>query len=88
MVATEYIFARQHKAITNLRDVIEELDPERGAALRNLSYGGQVPNSSKQPDLYVTYITEAILLLHRRLAKLELEARSSARRGGRPKNVA
>jgi hypothetical protein len=86
MVAVEYIYAKQHEAITALRDVIEELDPERGRELRNLSYGGAVPNSAKQMDLYVTYLTEAILLLHRRQDELESEAR--ARRGGRPKNVA
>jgi hypothetical protein len=86
VVATEYIYARQHEAITALRDVIEELDPERGRELRNLSYGGAVPNTGKQPDLYATYLTEAILLLHRRLENLESSARHE--RGGRPKNVA
>jgi len=83
MVAMEYIYNRQYEAITALRDVIERLDPERGAELRSLSYGGAVPNSAKQPDLYATYLTEAILVLAKRVDELE----GRARRGGRPQNV-
>ena len=83
MAARDVVMARQHEAITELRNVIERHSPETAEQLRLLSYGGSVPNSVKSPDLFATYLAESINVLAGVVDELVEERRPKRR--GRPR---
>jgi hypothetical protein len=67
MVARDVVCAKQHEAIVEVRDMIERHDPEVAQRLGRLSPEGALPNTAKSPDLYATYLAEAILVLAKRI---------------------
>ncbi len=82
MVAREVVFDRQHQAITGVRDVIERYDPDVAARLSGLSSAGAVPNTAKSPDLFATYLAEAVVCLAKQVDELTEANRPRPR--GRP----
>ena len=84
MPARDVVMARQHEAITELRNVIERHNPEKAAQLRLLSPGGSVPNSVKNQDLFATYLAESINVLAAAVDEL-LEASKPKKKGRPPK---
>jgi hypothetical protein len=70
------IAAREEQLLTEVRAVIDQLDPEVGEQLRHLHPGGGVPNSFTMPDQFGLFVAEALALLFRQAAP---------RRRGRPR---
>jgi hypothetical protein len=71
VVSRDVVFAKQHDSITQIRDILREHAPEVAQRLELVSYGGAVPNTAKNPDLYATYLAEAFLVLAKRIDELE-----------------
>jgi hypothetical protein len=71
VVARDVVFANQHEAIGGVHDLIERHDPEVAQRISLLSGEGALPNTAKSPDLYATYLAEAILVLAKRIDELE-----------------
>jgi hypothetical protein len=71
MPAREVINARQYEAVGKLvHDVIEKYEPETARQLALLTLSTTLPNTSKHPDLYAVYLTEAIIALAKQVDEL------------------
>ena len=62
------IAAREEQLLTEIRSVIDQLDPELGERLRYLHPAQGVPNSVTMPDQYGLFVAEALSLLFRQAA--------------------
>jgi hypothetical protein len=78
MAATSVVVKHQRRALEEIGDIVEELDPEAAAKLNRFTPGGVMPSPNKRPEEANLFLAEAVLILARAVR---------GKKRGRPKNV-
>lgn len=78
MAATGVINAQNRLVLEEIKEILEDLNPEAAEGLNHFMPNRTMPSPDRRPAEYRLFLAEAVLILAKEAKR---------RRGGRPKNV-